>query len=99
MGLLVMRYPVRCLSCTKRQTVNVMVARRAVSSRVKQVRSPNGSEALRGQAAEDTSGPLTVGGRSFSALTIQAPVVMPELKGVRQEHVESRMDQDESKIA
>jgi len=38
-GLLILRYPVRCLVCSKRQRVTVVVARKARSSKLRQVRA------------------------------------------------------------
>ncbi len=96
MPLLFLRYPVRCLSCSKRQAVNLAVAQRAVSSRVKQVRAAR-DEAAHGWNASDPkaqeSGPSmvggTVGGTRFTALPERAPIAMPELKGVTLKHLQS----------
>lgn len=98
--LLIFHYPVRCLSCSKRQSVSLFVAKRALPSTVKQVRSPwtetpwsgwNSSDqdargTISGGPGERSGGP---GERHFSALPVRAPVAMPELKGVTLRHVDA----------
>jgi hypothetical protein len=91
MPLLFLRYPVRCLSCSKRQGVNVMVAQRAVPSTVKQVRTAKSTAQWSGWNAAEMPGrtvaPSTAEGNSFSALPVRAPIAMPELRGVTLKHV------------
>ena len=91
--LLLFRYPVRCLSCSKRQPVSLLVAQRAMPSTVKQVRQSRVETPWSGwNSAESTAGgtvSAVAGGRSFSALPVRAPVSMPELKGVTLKHVDA----------
>ncbi len=89
-SILMLRYPVRCLSCSQRQTVTVLVARRSLSSRTKQVRAAKDAAPWSGwgstDSAPDQNGPLTVGGKNFSALPTHDPVAMPNLHGIVLEH-------------
>ncbi|WP_263382307.1 hypothetical protein [Granulicella arctica] len=89
--LLMMRYPVRCLSCSRRQTVSFRVAQRSVSSSVKQVRAPRPEESHGGWMSTDvpatSTSPMPVDTRNFTAIPISAPIVMPELRGVTLKHI------------
>jgi hypothetical protein len=88
--LLLFRYPVRCLLCSKRQPVSLVVAQRALSSKSKQVRTPRSDTPWSGWNSSDgTTGgtmPLGAGGRGFSALPVHSPISMPNLTGVALEH-------------
>ena len=99
--VLLFRYPVRCLSCSKRQSVSLLVAQRAVPSTVKQVRASRSETRLSGwnSADREESGAVPVGadGHNFSALPVRAPISMPELKGVMLKHVDAAAS-DESPV-
>jgi hypothetical protein len=93
-SLLVLRYPVRCLSCSIRQTVSLPVAARAVSSKVRQVRAAQsrggaGDEAQRQQ-------PSMVGGSGSWAIPVHEPMTMPDLQGVTLKHTSSLPITDET---
>lgn len=96
--LLVFHYPVRCLSCSKRQSVGLDVARKAVPSTVRQVRAPKEATPWEGglgsQWSEQTARtePEFIGGGVVPAAnTSEAPrmkpIAMPNLHGVRLPHV------------
>ncbi len=96
--LLVFHYPVRCLSCSKRQSVGMDVARRAVPSTVRQVRAPKPATPWEGSPRSQPSSRMTTtepefigGGVVTAANTNEAPVMkpiaMPDLHGVRLPHV------------
>jgi hypothetical protein len=87
--LLTLHYPVRCLSCSKRQTVPLGDARRAVSSKVKHAR------AQANESAVPRKRPSTVGGDSSWSLPVHEPKAMPELHGVTLKHVASSPLNDE----
>ena len=82
--LLMLRYPVRCLSCSKRQAVNLVLAKRALPSAIKQVRELRSKDQWSGWNSSDpeATGTIAPGGRAFSALPVHAPISMPELKGM-----------------
>jgi hypothetical protein len=90
-SLLGLRYPVRCLACSKRQTVPFAVAGRAVSSKVRQVRAAQGDDVTE----ERGSRPSVVGGSGTWAMPVHEPMVMPDLHGVTLEHRSSSPLSDE----
>ena len=94
-SLLTLHYPVRCLSCSKRQSVGLDVARKAVPSTVRQVRAPreetpwDGSPWSQPRNQGIKAEPEHVGGagvRETETLTMK-PIDMPDLRGVRLPHV------------
>jgi hypothetical protein len=98
-GLLVLRYPVRCMACSIRQTVPVSEARRAVSSRVKQVRASRdaaagGVPAMDGETSRRR--PSTVGAQATWAMPVRESVTMPDLHGVTLKHATSLPISDEN---
>jgi hypothetical protein len=95
-SLLVLRYPVRCLACSKRQTVSLAVAARAASSKTKQVRARHGSEAA--DNGVPVQRPSVVGGDAEWAIPMHEPMVMPDLHGVALEHVSSLPLSEETSI-
>lgn len=84
LSLLLFRYPVRCMSCSKRQAVSLLLAQRATSSAVKQVRTARAKNEWSGWNSSDREAGRTVvpGGHAFSALPVHAPISMPELRGL-----------------
>jgi hypothetical protein len=84
-GLILMRYPVRCLSCSQRQSVGIAVAMRSVSSKAKQT-GPASHDFQTG-AASGSHAAQPIGGGSFPALRARQSVVMPNLHGVTLEHL------------
>ncbi len=98
MGLLAFQYPVRCLSCSKRQSVGLETARRAVPSTVRQVRAPkstklwDGSPWSQPQPPGNATKPTFLDGGVVSDLStpvvvVREPVKMPDLHGVTLPHV------------
>ncbi len=84
--LLSLHYPVRCLSCSKRQPVALAVARRALPSSIKQVRGPHHDGtpwstpvAISANAVDPTVGLLE--------LPKRGPITMPDLHGIELPHV------------
>ena len=89
-ALLMLHYPVRCLQCSPRQPVPVQVARRAVSSSVRQVknRERNGSS-WNGWNAEDQAKtlPRQQIGPAAVRLPVREPMVLPDLRGIQLTHL------------
>jgi len=100
--LLLFRYPVRCVLCSKRQGVSFFVAARAISSKAKQVRAPRDEASWSGwnssQRGSDKTVPGDLGGRTFSALPVHTPVAMPNLKGVTLQHVDDVATNHEASV-
>lgn len=100
-SLLALHYPVRCLSCSKRQSVGLEVARRAVPSTVRQVRAPKDVKPWDGspwsEPAAEALPRLVVGGvvpelrgagsgGAGSNALGRRPMAMPDLHGVSLPH-------------
>jgi|GEM_PF-3969289 len=85
-SLLLLRYPVRCMLCNKRQLVTFATAGLSFSSRVKQVQTRGRTQEWSGTDSsaeiDKTHAPSLVGGMNFSPLPVREPVAMPSLKGV-----------------
>ncbi len=88
-SLLAMRYPVRCLSCSQRQSVGMRVALRSMSSSVKQVRTSKSAASQMPGLTEKQGGlpaERPLGGGSFPSVKAQQPTAMPDLRGIVLEH-------------
>jgi hypothetical protein len=72
--LLLLRYPVRCLRCRQRQTINVFAARRAESSKARTECPPNPTDSWRN---------FTLDRRPDFAATAQPMVPVPAATPVR----------------
>ena len=85
-SLLLLRYPVRCMLCSKRQLATFTTAGLSVSSSVKQVKTRDRvqewSGADSGMDVAEPHEPSLVGGSNFSPLPVRPPVAMPSLKGL-----------------
>ena len=97
-SLLTLQYPVRCLSCSKRQSVGMGIARRAVPSTVRQVRAAKQvTPGEGGRVSQPMDGavkgePEFIGGGVVRAVDapgglVRKPIAMPDLHGVRLPHV------------
>jgi hypothetical protein len=90
--LMLLRYPVRCLQCSKRQSVWLSVARQAMPSSVKQLRAPRNAmpwqdwDAVIAASGQPESS--AVGGTSFTALPVHEPLAMPNLQGMTLQHLD-----------
>jgi hypothetical protein len=91
--LAMLHYPVRCLSCSKRQSVALPVARRAASSSVKQVKAPHDGTPWSKPAS------LSRAGGGGAPIHQRAPVAMPDLHGVRLPHVAHQPPGDGQNLA
>ncbi len=94
-SLLALQYPVRCLSCSKRQRVGLDTARRAVPSTVRQVRAPQEETPWDGSpwGSSHTGGAglkphfVNEGHTAVPETPVTKPIAMPDLHGVRLPHV------------
>jgi hypothetical protein len=100
--LLLLRYPVRCLQCSKRQSVWLSVARQALPSSVKQLRAPRNAMPWQDwnavAAASGQPESSVVGGTSFTALPVREPLAMPNLQGVTLQHLSPVRDSEKPPI-
>jgi hypothetical protein len=99
-SLLLMRYPVRCMLCSKRQLVTFTTAGLSVSSSVKQLKTRDRAQEWSGadpsaHVAEPHE-PSLVGGSTFSPLPVRQPMTMPSLKGVTIKGVRPAEEDDPS---
>jgi hypothetical protein len=85
--LLIIRFPVRCMTCSQRQSVGLRVALRSVSAKTKQVRASTSTGHAHASTNEGTFMPAQpLGGGSFPTLRPRQSVAMPDLRGVTLEH-------------
>ena len=101
LGLLQMRYPVRCLTCSQRQSVGMSVALRSVPSSVKQVRKARHTGTWIGQVnaqVESHQAGQPIGGGTFPELRGGQQVAMPDLHGVHLQH-HTPVQQDSEHVA
>lgn len=85
--LLGLRYPVRCLACSMRQSIPLPVAMLALSSKLRQTRAVGSG----GDGATPGSGPSAVGSRGDDAwsMPVRELMTMPDLHGVTLKHLAS----------
>lgn len=82
-SLMLMRFPVRCMTCSQRQTVSIRVALRSVSSRAKQVRE---EQPVRTEQPVSAKPEMAKPVASASAPRSPLTAAMPDLHGVTLHH-------------